>query len=83
MVLVDRVIENNVFDVVTSNNYDAMTELVKYLYYMEYTAFRYFYRILVPHGSARIYSRCKCICRAFVQTDEQKIANKKYICTPD
>lgn len=57
VVLVDRVIKDSIFDVVTSNNYDAMTELIKYIYNMGYTASGLFTESLVP-GSARNV-RCK------------------------
>ena len=52
VVLVDRSIDKPVFDVVSSNNYDAVTELMKYLYGLNYTAFGLFTEDLVP-GTAR------------------------------
>lgn len=52
VVLVDRSIEKPVFDVISSNNYDAVTELMQYLYGLKYTAFGLFMEELIP-GTAR------------------------------
>lgn len=52
VVLADRVIENSNFDIVTSNNYVAMTELVQYVYDLGYTEFAFFTESLLS-GSAR------------------------------
>lgn len=52
VVLVDRIIDDDSFDVITSNNFDAMTELIQYLYDSGYTDFGLFTEYLI-HGSAR------------------------------
>lgn len=52
IVLADRVIEKDIFDVVSSNNYEAMTQLMNHLYSMDYTAYALFTEELV-YGAAR------------------------------